>query len=142
VPRRQAALLGVLGVSGLAYGGTSLCARALETDRTLRGLILNSLTIALVPFAALGIGLFATALQRGAVGVVAATQHATMTVVPAAVGLVVLGDHARPGFVPIAWVGFVLTVGAVLALTMVQTNPPSAVVASTGRTTTSANTQR
>jgi hypothetical protein len=37
---RASALLGT--VSGLAYGGTALCARALETDRTLRGLLLNS----------------------------------------------------------------------------------------------------
>lgn len=115
---RASAMLGA--ISGLAYGGTALCARALQTDHTLRGLLLDPLTIALVPFAAVGITCFALALQRGSVSVATATQHASMTVVPSAVGLLVLGDHARPGFIPLAVAGFLLTVGSVLALTMIR----------------------
>ena len=110
------ALLGA--VSGLAYGGTALCARALQTDHTLRGLLLDPLTIALLPFAVLGVVTFAGALQRGSVSVATATQHAVMTVVPATVGLAVLGDHARPGFTAVAGAGFVLTIGSVLGLTV------------------------
>jgi drug/metabolite transporter (DMT)-like permease len=114
----------VLGaISGLAYGGTALCARALETDHTLRSLLVNSLTFALVPFAILGVSTFAAALQRGSVTVAAATQHAAMTVVPSAIGLLFLGDHARAGLAVVAWIGFIVTVGSVLLLTMVR--PPA-----------------
>jgi hypothetical protein len=116
------ALLGA--VSGLAYAGTALCARALQTDHTLRGLLLDPLTIALLPFAVLGVATFAGALQRGSVSVATATQHAVMTVVPAAVGLAVLGDHARPGFAAVAGAGFVLTVGSVLGLTVTRSSLP------------------
>jgi hypothetical protein len=120
---RGSALLG--GVSGLAYGGTALCARALEADHTLRSVLLNSLTIALLPFAVTGIAFFAAALQRGSVAVATATQHAAMTIVPAAVGLLILGDHARDGFVPVAVLGFVLTVASVLALTLLRPSSPA-----------------
>lgn len=118
---RGSALLG--GISGLAYGGTALCARALETDHTLRGLVLNPLIVALLPLAGLGISFFAAALQRGSVAVAAACQHATMTVVPAAVGLIFLGDEARAGLAPLAAAGFLLTVGSVLGLTFVKVEP-------------------
>ncbi len=120
---RGSALLGIF--SGLAYGGTALCARALETDHTLRGVLLDPLTIALVPFAVLGVASFAAALQRGSVAVAAACQHAAMTVVPSAIGLAVLGDRARSGFAPVATLGFVLTVASVLALTVVKPARPA-----------------
>jgi hypothetical protein len=115
---RTSVLLGT--VSGLAYGGTSLCARALETDSTVASVLLDPLTVALVPFAVIGIGSFAGALQRGSVAIVAACQHASMTVVPSAVGLLCLGDSARDGFEPLAIAGFVLTLGTVVALTFVK----------------------
>ena len=115
---RGSALLGA--VSGLAYGGLALCARALETDHTVRGLLLSPLTIALLPFAALGIGFFASALQRGSVAVATACQRATMVIVPATVGLVFLGDQARHGFAPLAYGGFVLTLASVLGLSLVK----------------------
>jgi hypothetical protein len=115
---RASVLLGT--VSGLAYGGTALCARALEGDSTVRGVLFDPLTLALVPFAVVGVGSFAAALQRGSVAIVAACQHAAMTVVPAAVGLLFLGDSARPGFASIATAGFVLTMAAVVALTFVK----------------------
>jgi multidrug transporter EmrE-like cation transporter len=118
---RGSALLGA--VSGLAYGGTALCARGLEADHTLRSVLINALTIALIPFAALCVAMFAAALQRGSVAVATATQHAAMTVVPAAVGLLVLDDHARDGFAPLAWAGFVVTVASVIALTLVHPAP-------------------
>jgi drug/metabolite transporter (DMT)-like permease len=62
-------------------------------------------------------GLFyAAALQRG--GVVAATAMMLIaeTVPPAVIGVVVLGDHARHGFMPVAGAGFVVAVAGALAL--------------------------
>ena len=118
---RGAAVLGA--ISGLAYGGTALCARALETDHTLTAVLFDPLTIALLPLAGLGIALFASALQRGLVSVATACQHAAMTIVPAAVGLAFLGDEARAGLEWLAFAGFVLTLASVLGLTLIRSRP-------------------
>jgi glucose uptake protein GlcU len=129
---RSAAILGA--ASGLAYGGTSLCARALETDSTVQGFVFHPLTIAILPFAGLGIATFAGALQRGSVAVATACQHATMTVVPSAIGLLVLDDRARSGFGLVAAAGFVFTIVAVVALTLVKpANAGDAVVPAIGK---------
>jgi drug/metabolite transporter (DMT)-like permease len=114
---------GALGaVSGLAFGGTAICARALEADNGLRAVVTDPLTLALLAYGALGLVLFAAALGRGSVTVATASQFAAETVVPAVVGLTVLGDHARNGLAPAAVTGFVLTVGAAVGLTLVS--PP------------------
>lgn len=42
------------------------------------------------------------------------------TVVPSALGLLVLGDSARDGFAPVTVIGFAITVGAVLGLTVAR----------------------
>jgi len=59
---------------------------------------------------------YAAALQRGRVTMVAAITFGVETVVPALIGLALLGDRARPGFAPVAAAGFVVTVAAALAL--------------------------
>jgi hypothetical protein len=115
---RAAALLGA--ISGLAYGGTAVCARALETDETVVGVLTDPLTWALIPFGLMGIGLFAAALQRGSVAVATATQFATEAVLPSLAGLLFLGDRAREGLAPVASAGFLLTVGAAVALALVS----------------------
>jgi hypothetical protein len=127
---RGAAILGA--VSGLAYGGTALCARALETDHTLRGILLDPLTLALLPLAGLGIAFFASALQRGSVAVAAACQRASTTIVPAAVGPALLGDEARAGLAPLACAGFVVTVASVLGLTLLRPGVPPAHLSPSG----------
>jgi hypothetical protein len=62
-------------------------------------------------------GLFyAAALQRG--GVVPATAMTLIaeTVPPSIIGVVMLGDHARHGFMPVAGVGLAIAVAGALAL--------------------------
>ncbi|MBB5871867.1 drug/metabolite transporter (DMT)-like permease [Allocatelliglobosispora scoriae] len=56
------------------------------------------------------------ALASGKVTTATAAMVIGQTVLPAAVGVLVLGDQARPGFVPVAVVGFLLAVGGALAL--------------------------
>jgi hypothetical protein len=56
-------------------------------------------------------------LQRGAVTAATAALFAAETVGPAAVGLAFLGDSARSGLAVVAAAGFVVTLGACLALT-------------------------
>jgi hypothetical protein len=55
-------------------------------------------------------------LQRGSVTTATAIAFAVETTVPAFVGLTLLGDRARPGFAPVAVVGFVLALAGCLSL--------------------------
>jgi drug/metabolite transporter (DMT)-like permease len=112
---RAGAILG--GFSGLAFGGAALCARAVEAHTTLAALLRDPLSYALLVFGALGIALYAAALQRGSVTIATACQYALETLIPALIGLVVLGDRARSGWAGVAVVGFALTLGAAILLT-------------------------
>jgi hypothetical protein len=70
----------------------------------------------LVAYGACAVLMFASALQRGAVTASAAVMLGVETIVPAIVGLALLGDGTRPHFTIVAGVGFVLTIGAALML--------------------------
>jgi hypothetical protein len=63
--------------------------------------------------------------------VVAAVTFAVETVVPAVVGYAVLGDRARPGFLPVAVAGLLLTLGAAIALSR-HSEPEGAAAATVG----------
>lgn len=106
-------------VSGLSDSGIALSARALHVDsHRLARLVIDPLALALIPLAVIGVLCFAAALQRGAASAALACQQAVVTVVPSAIGLVVLGDRARSGFVPLTIAGFVVTVTSLLVLTL------------------------
>ena len=116
----SARLRGPFGVAalaagaGLAFGGVGVAARILELPRPLWRVFTEPEAYALVGYGVLGLLLFATALQRGAVTTVSAVMFVVETVVPAVVGLWWLGDSARPGYAGVAAAGFALTVvGAV-----------------------------
>jgi hypothetical protein len=118
---RGTALLG--GVSGLADSGLALCARAMHVHRHhLIRLLTDPLALALIPFAVIGIVAFAAAMQRGAASAALACQQAVVTVVPSAIGLAVLGDRARSGFIPLTIAGFAMTVVSLLVLTLSSTH--------------------
>lgn len=112
---RSALLLGAVG--GLAFGGVGVAARAVRVPHPLWHGLGDPLVWALVAYGLLGTLLYATALQRGAVTSATAALFAAETVGPAFVGLVALGDSARPGLAPVAVAGFVVTLAACLALT-------------------------
>ncbi len=118
---RGSAILGV--VSGLSDSGLALCARAihLHSHHPAR-LLTNPLLLALVPFAVIGVVTFAGALQRGAASVALACQQAVVTVVPSAIGMLVLGDRARDDFVGLTIVGFIITVASLVVLTLSTTH--------------------
>ena len=126
--RRGSAALGA--VSGLADGGMALCARAihLHTHHRLR-ILIDPVAWSIVVFAVIGVITFAGSLQRGPASIALACQQAVLTIVPSAIGLFVLGDRARHGYVPLTIAGFVVTVVAVILLTLHPTHdliPPSA----------------
>jgi hypothetical protein len=111
---RGALVLGAL--SGLAFGGTALCGRAIETDHSLTQLVADPLAWALLAYGGLGLTVFGTALQRGSVTLAMAGQAAAETVAPAIAGLCLLGDQARAGMAPLAVAGFALAVAAASVL--------------------------
>jgi drug/metabolite transporter (DMT)-like permease len=117
--RRSGEQAGVVlgGVAGVAYGGVGVAARAVGVPHPLWHGLGDPLVLAVVAYGLLGTLLYATSLQRAPVTTATAALFAAETVVPALVGLAVLGDRARPGLAPIAALGFAVTVAACLALT-------------------------
>ena len=94
----------------------ALAARAL-TDFSPVRLVADPATYALIGGGLVAFLFFATGLQRGAVTVTTAAVVVGETIVPAAVGVVALGDQIRPGFVPVAVAGFVVALTGALLLT-------------------------
>jgi drug/metabolite transporter (DMT)-like permease len=64
----------------------------------------------------LGGWFYASALQRGSVVAATALTLIGETVPPSVIGVLLLGDHARPGWLPVAGVGFAIAVTGALAL--------------------------
>lgn len=114
----------ILGsVAGLGFGITALGARGL-TDWSPAHLVRDPAAWALAIGGVIGFLFFTGGLNSGSVTVVSAAVVVTETVVPAVVGVLVLGDHARHGFVPVAVVGFVLAVLGALALAVSEEPSP------------------
>jgi drug/metabolite transporter (DMT)-like permease len=101
--------------AGLLFGTVGMAVRVLPT-LALGTLVRDPATYAAVLAGILGSWFYAAALQRG--NVVAATATAVIgeTVPPAVIGLLLLGDHARPGWLPVAAAGFAVAVAGALAL--------------------------
>jgi drug/metabolite transporter (DMT)-like permease len=103
-------------LAGLAFTVVAVAARSLTVPSPLWHLGADPGLWAILALGVLGMLLFTTALQRGSVTSVTALTFAVETIVPAGIGLTFLGDSARPGFAPVAAVGFVLTIAGTLAL--------------------------
>ena len=97
------ALMGL--VAGLGFGVVALAARALPSLSPIR-LVADPATYALAVGGVVALLFYARALQRGAVTAVTAALVTGETLLPAVVGILVLGDHTRPGTAPIAVAGF------------------------------------
>ena len=118
---RGAVALGA--VAGLAFGATSVATRMLPQDLSLDRLrdsldilLRSPATYAIVIAGALAMLAYSVALQRGSVTQATAPLVVGETVLPALVGLLLLGDQSRPGWGPVAALGFVLAVGGAVAL--------------------------
>lgn len=114
-PAQGAAALGA--VAGLGYAVVGVGARVLVHPTSLAGLAGDPATWAIVVAGPLSVLVYAQALQRGAVTAATAAVVVTETLLPAIVGIVLLGDRPRHGLVGAAVAGFVLTVGGALVLT-------------------------
>jgi len=107
----------VLAVAaGLGFTVVAVASRTLVVPPHWWRLFTSPTVLAIVLGGALGMAFFALALQRGTATTVAAISFATETVLPSAIGLLLLGDSPRAGFGAIAIAGFVATVAAAIAL--------------------------
>jgi drug/metabolite transporter (DMT)-like permease len=111
---RGAAALGA--IAGLAFGATSVAARMLPEDLSVAAVLTSPATYALVISGALALLTYSTALQRGTVTQATAPLVVGETVLPAIVGLLLLGDEPRAGWGWVATVGFVLAVAGAVSL--------------------------
>lgn len=111
---RDAWALGCL--AGLMYGAGGIGARVLRQPHSVLGLLADPALWALIGAGLLGLLVYAMALQRGAVTVVTSAVVVTETIVPAALGITLLGDRPAHGHALVAALGFSLSVLGSLAL--------------------------
>ena len=113
--RRRGAVVLSVG-AGLGFGGVGVAARLLEVPPSAWQLATDGGAWALVAHAVLATVAYGLALARGRVTTVAALTFATETVVPALLGVLLLGDRVAPGQGPAAALAFVATLGGCIAL--------------------------
>lgn len=109
-----AAVLGSL--AGLAYGTVAVAARVLPNPLTVRELLTSPATYGLLVAGTLALLAYPIALQRGSVTQATAPLVVFETVAPALVGVLLLGDEPREGWVWVALIGFILAVAGALSL--------------------------
>lgn len=106
----------VLGAfAGSLFGAFAICVRILP-DLHPSALIGDPAFYALLAASLTGFLFFTTALQRGSVTLATAMLVVGETAVPALLGITLFHDHTRPGFVPVAVIGFLCAVGGALSL--------------------------
>ncbi len=101
-------------LAGLGFANTALAARLLP-ELSVSSVLGSPVAYALPLSGALAFLLYSLALQRSSVTVATAPMVVVQTAVPAVIGVLLLGDVVRSGWVAGAIVGFVLTaVGGVV----------------------------
>ena len=116
--------------AGLGFGGVGIAARVVSVPEPWWHLLADPLAWAVAAYGVLAMVCYALALDRGAATTTAAVTFGVETVVPAAVGLLWLGDTVRAGFAAWAALGFVATLGGCVALARRAEVPSDAVSAS------------
>ncbi len=116
--RRQGAVGGaLLGlVAGTGFGLVAVAARLLPTGLNAGQVARDPALLVLVLAGLVAFLLYATAMQHSSITLATATLVLTQTSVPAALGLLLLGDGVRAGTAPFAVVGFLLALVGAVAL--------------------------
>src|SRR5688572_14240050 len=108
----------VLGsIAGLCFASAAIAARPLAGAHSVAEFVLNPLLYLVIAHSLTGQLLLGLAMQRGSTNAAVAGMDAAGAVPAAVIGLVLLGDQMRPGLEWLAVIGFVVTLGAVIALT-------------------------
>jgi drug/metabolite transporter (DMT)-like permease len=106
--------LGIM--AGLMYGSAGIGARILRTPSTPWRLFIDPALYAMALAGILGLLLYAMALQRGSVTVATSAVVVAETLMPAIIGITLLGDRPAAGRDGLAVAGFALTVAGAVAL--------------------------
>ncbi|GAA3350647.1 hypothetical protein GCM10020358_77400 [Amorphoplanes nipponensis] len=104
-------------LAGIAFSAAAIAARPLAAEESVGGYFSNPLLYLLVAHSIVGQLLLGLAMQRGSTTAAVAAMDAAGAVPAAIVGLLLLGDRIHPGREWLAAVGFVVTLGAVIAMT-------------------------
>jgi drug/metabolite transporter (DMT)-like permease len=106
----------VLGcVAGAGFAAVTIAAR-LVPDLSPAALVTDPAAYVLVLSGSIAFLFYSIGLQRGRVTAVTAPLVVVQTALPAAVGIALLGDAIRAGWVPLAVAGLLLTGGFAIAL--------------------------
>jgi drug/metabolite transporter (DMT)-like permease len=108
------ALLGL--VAGTGFGLVAVSARLLPTGLAPSEVLRDPAVVVLVLAGLTAFLLYATAMQHSSVTLATATLVLTQTSVPAALGLLLLGDGVRSGTAPFAVLGFLMALVGAVAL--------------------------
>jgi len=111
----------------LGFGVTAMAGRVI-TGFAPRDLLTDPACYAVISAGLLAMLFLASALQQGRVTTTTALVVLGETVIPALVGVLVLGDQTRPGFTAVAITGFLIAVLA--ALTLARFGEPPATLTS------------
>ena len=102
--------------AGLSFTCVAVAARSFDMPDPVWMFVLQPAIWAIVVDGIVGTVLFAFALQRGRVTVVAAVTFTTNTVLPSAIEIIFLGDQVRSGYALVATAGFLVAVSGAIAL--------------------------
>lgn len=108
----------VLGaLSGIGFACAAVAARPLASAHSIFEFVTSPLLYLVIVHSLSAQLLLGLAMQRGSTNAAVAAMDAAGAVPAAVVGLLLLGDKIRPGMAWIAALGFLLTLGSVIALT-------------------------
>lgn len=107
-------------IAGMGFGGSALAIRAAHvqagTEFDLMAMLGQPSTYLVIGYWTVGIIGYVSALSRGDIGAVTAVYLVTQVLVPGMVGIVLLGDPVRPGWVWILAVGLAAAVAGTVLL--------------------------
>lgn len=106
------------GLSGLAFGGTAITGRMLVFTHPYWLVLYSPLLWSLFAYGLVGILLFTIALQRHHASVINATMVTFETLVPIAIGILLLGDKPRHGQWILVVAGVALTLAGALMISI------------------------
>lgn len=113
---RRAPAWALATLAALGYGVAAIAARAAHAGDTLWDTVFQPLAVVLLAGGAVGVLCFLRAIERGSVGMSAAILSVGEVIVPTIVGIAVLGDVIRTGWVIPAIVGGILALAGCVAL--------------------------
>lgn len=104
-------------VSGLGFACAAVAARPLANAHTILEFVTSPLLYLVIVHSLTAQLFLGLAMQRGSTNAAVAAMDAAGAVPAAAIGLLLLGDRIRPSMEWVAAIGFLATLGSIIALT-------------------------